>query len=267
MSGIGFSPAMMQGLMNANTALKQAQTQSGSLNRLENRANLLKAEIESELGDVEGRKEELKEVEAQAKVASEMQMASLNQANESMANGGVTNDSTGAVAGKDSDKDKDVGEKKAVSKEAKAEASKLNEKFQDHNIVAVDHQNGMQYGKDGKTNVAISPEYLEKMGEDSSLRTKVEANLSSMREFDLQNLDTEKYVCQGWSVDKNGTINKWAVFTGDNTERLNLQAQLTEQGKSVFGDSFGKVSLFSPEEAAAMSKASSVAGLFVDHTM
>jgi len=115
--------------------------------------------------------------------------------------------------------------------------------------------------------VAISPEYLEKMGEDSSLRTKVEANLSSMREFDLQNLDTEKYVYQGWSVDKNGTINKWAVFTGDNTERLNLQAQLTEQGKSVFGDSFGKVSLFSPEEAAAMSKASSVAGLFVDHTM
>ena len=259
----GFSPASMQGLLNANTALLQAQSQSSSLNRLENRANLLKAEIKFGYGDVEGKQEELKEVEAQAKKASEMTMASLNQANESAAGGGVTNDP--AVTGKDDKKDKD--EKKPVSNEARNEAKQLNEKFQDHNIVAVDHQNGMQYGKDGKTNVAISPEYLEKMGEDASLRANVEANLSSMQEFDLQNLNTETIASQGWSVDKDGAISKWAVFTGGNTERLDLQAQLTEQGRALFGDSFGKVTLFSPEEAARMGKGASVAGLFVDREM
>lgn len=261
----GFSPAAMQGILSANTALLQAQSQNSALTKLEGRANILKSEIKSGYGDTEGKQEELQEVEAQAKKASEMQMASLNQANESMASGGVTSGSTDTVTGKDEDaKDEDVGEKKTVSKEAKAEAKRLNEKFQDHSIVAVDHQNGMQYGADGKTNVAISPEYLERMGDDSSLRTNMEADLSSMREFDLQNLDTEKIASHGWSVDKDGTIGKWAVFTGGNAERLGLQAQLTEQGRALFGDSFGKVTLFSPEEAAAMGNASSIAGLFVD---
>ncbi len=76
----GLSQASMTVMISADTSMKQAQIQGSVANRMEGRANVLKAEIKQG-GNTEAKKEELAKMEQKAMNATASQMNTLVAAN------------------------------------------------------------------------------------------------------------------------------------------------------------------------------------------
>jgi hypothetical protein len=81
----------------------------------------------------------------------------------------------------------------------------------------------MQYGSSSTVNVAISPQFLAKMANDSDLEAEYEKNIAAMQELDEQNLRSVAaggwhVVAQGWAIDKDGGISKWSIVQKDDTK-------------------------------------------------
>lgn len=82
----GIPRAGMQAMLSADTSLKQAKVQGNVANRMENRADVLKAEIKQDGGqDTSAKKAELAEAQQKAETAEAAQMSSLAEANQTLA--------------------------------------------------------------------------------------------------------------------------------------------------------------------------------------
>ena len=100
----------------------------------------------------------------------------------------------------------------------------LQDKFSDYSFTASDSKQAAYQTTSGKTNVAISPQFLNKMAKSPELREKYETEIASMSELDKQNLKQHasqgtKLTSQGWNIDKNGGISKWSKGTGTTRKR------------------------------------------------
>ena len=118
------------------------------------------------------------------------------------------------------DTDTDSTQIKSTSDELKY----LQDKFKGYSIVSADYRQGMQYGKNTTTNVAISPAFLKKMADDPELQAKYEKEIANMAELDRENVRTHaangsRIRKQGWAIDKNGGISCWSIGTKNTSSK------------------------------------------------
>jgi hypothetical protein len=111
----------------------------------------------------------------------------------------------------------------STRKTAADELSYLSQKYSNYSFVAANYTKGMKYGSNSTTNVAISPQFLAKMANDSDLEAEYEKNIAAMQELDEQNLRSVAaggwhVVAQGWAIDKDGGISKWSIVQKDDTK-------------------------------------------------
>lgn len=66
-------------------------------------------------------------------------------------------------------------------KTAADELSYLSKKFDDYSFVSANYSLGMKYGKSTTTNVAISPQFLTKMANDSDLEDEYIKEIGNMK--------------------------------------------------------------------------------------
>ncbi len=111
----------------------------------------------------------------------------------------------------------------STRKTAADELSYLSQKYSDYSFVAANYTKGMQYGSNSTVNVAISPQFLAKMANDSELESEYERNIAAMKKCDEQNSRSVAaggwhVVAQGWAIDKDGGISKWSIVQKDDTK-------------------------------------------------
>lgn len=111
----------------------------------------------------------------------------------------------------------------STRKTAADELSYLSQKYSDYSFVAANYTKGMQYGSSSTVNVAISPQFLAKMANDSELEAEYEKNIAAMQKCDEQNSRSVAsggwhVVAQGWAIDKDGGISKWSIVQKDDTK-------------------------------------------------
>ncbi|MCD7836036.1 MAG: DUF6033 family protein [Lachnospiraceae bacterium] len=103
---------------------------------------------------------------------------------------------------------------------AAEELAYLTQNYSNYSFVSADYTQGMTYGSSATVNVAISPQFLEKMANDSELEAEYEEQIALMQEIDERLIRTEAakgYKLQtGWAIDKDGGISKWGIGTKDN---------------------------------------------------
>ena len=80
----GLSQASMTAMISADTSIKQAKVQGSVATSMEGRANVLKAEVKQDGGNVEVKKKEIAELEQKAENATASQMNTLAEANKTM---------------------------------------------------------------------------------------------------------------------------------------------------------------------------------------
>ena len=80
----GLSQASMTAMISADTSIKQAKVQGSVAASMEGRANVLKAEVKQDGGNVEAKKKEIAELEQKAENATASQMNTLAEANKTM---------------------------------------------------------------------------------------------------------------------------------------------------------------------------------------
>ena len=80
----GLSQASMTAMISADTSIKQAKVQGSVATSMEGRANVLKAEVKQDGGNVEAKKKEIAELEQKAENATASQMNTLAEANKTM---------------------------------------------------------------------------------------------------------------------------------------------------------------------------------------
>ena len=80
----GLSQASMTAMISADTCIKQAKVQGSVAASMEGRANVLKAEVKQDGGNVEAKKKEIAELEQKAENATASQMNTLAEANKTM---------------------------------------------------------------------------------------------------------------------------------------------------------------------------------------
>ena len=80
----GLSQASMTAMISADTSIKQAKVQGSVAASMEGRANVLKAEVKQDGGNVEAKKEEIAKLEQKAENATASQMNTLAEANKVM---------------------------------------------------------------------------------------------------------------------------------------------------------------------------------------
>lgn len=233
---MGFSPGLMAGLLNANTALGQAQVHQRTSSHLESRAQILETEIRSGHGDIEGKKAELEEVQERQTAVRDMQMESLNAASAELG---------ASLAPDTDDKTQDANDKKPASDKAKEEGSKLQENNKETSVAAVDYKNGMHVGEAGKTNVAVSPEFLEKMADSKPLSQLYDQYVHQMAVISDETSQTGPGapVSQTWAVSGDGTISYHAVTANaqDAQAYEPVRQQIDAAGRDAFGEAFGGV--------------------------
>ena len=115
-----------------------------------------------------------------------------------------------------------------IRKTAADEISYLSKKFDGYSFVSANYSQGMKYGKSTTTNVAISPQFLTKMANDSELEYEYIKEISNMRELDEQFARGQaargwKVVARGWAIDKDGGISCWSITTKDPKAKSFLQ--------------------------------------------
>ena len=95
---------------------------------------------------------------------------------------------------------------------------------------------GMKYGKSITTNVAISPQFLTKMTNDSDLEDEYIKEIGNMKKLDeqfaKQQADIGWRVEQGWAIDKDGNISSWAIGHKDSKEKSFLQ-NMSEKAEEI----------------------------------
>lgn len=120
--------------------------------------------------------------------------------------------------------DKASSETQSSSRKTAAdELSYLSKKYSNYSFVAANYSKGMKYGSNSTTNVAISPQFLAKMANDSKLESEYERNIAAMQECDEQNVCSVAaggwhVVAQGWAIDKDGGISKWSIVQKDDAK-------------------------------------------------
>lgn len=122
-------------------------------------------------------------------------------------------------------------------KTAADELSYLSKKFDDYSFVSANYSQGMKYGKSTTTNVAISPQFLTKMANDSELEYEYIKEISNMRELDEQFARGQaargwKVVSRGWAIDKDGGISCWSITTKDPKAKSFLQ-NMSEKAEEI----------------------------------
>lgn len=105
-------------------------------------------------------------------------------------------------------------------KTAADELSRLSEKYGGYRFFAVNYTYGMRYGSRSTVNVAIAPEFLEKMANDPALAAEYEKNIAAMKDCDerfrqMQAARGWRVEAQGWIIDKDGGIGGWTVTVKD----------------------------------------------------
>ena len=69
-------------------------------------------------------------------------------------------------------------------KTAADELSYLHNKYKDYSFISANFKQGMRYGSNATTNVAISPQFLKKMANDPKLAEEYEKEIANMKECD-----------------------------------------------------------------------------------
>ena len=94
----------------------------------------------------------------------------------------------------------------------------------------------MKYGKSTTTNVAIFPQFLTKMANDSDLEDEYIKEIGNMKKIDeqfaKQQADIGWRVEQGWAIDKDGNISSWAIGHKDSKVKSFLQ-NMSEKAEEI----------------------------------
>ena len=129
-----------------------------------------------------------------------------------------------------SEKSEEIRQKQMEkSKDAERdELSYLSKLFDDYSFVSANYSQGMKYGKSNTTNVAISPQFLTKMANNTELEAEYIKEIGNMRELDEQFARGQaargwKVVARGWAIDKDGGISCWSITTKDPKAKSFLQ--------------------------------------------
>ena len=121
-------------------------------------------------------------------------------------------------------------------KTAADELSYLSKKFDNYSFVSANYSPGMKYGKSITTNVAISPQFLTKMANDSDLEDEYIKEIGNMKKLDeqfaKQQADIGWRVEQGWAIDKDGNISSWAIGHKDSKVKSFLQ-NMSEKAEEI----------------------------------
>ena len=80
----GLSQTSITAMLSADTSIKQAKVQGSVATRMEDGANVLKAEVKQGGGDVEAKKEKIAELEQKAENVTASQMSTLAEANKAV---------------------------------------------------------------------------------------------------------------------------------------------------------------------------------------
>lgn len=252
----GFSTAMMSGLMRANTALTSAKAHTNVLSHMDSQKNILESQIQSGVGDVEGKKAELEDLKERRAYAESMQNEALNVANSSLGNAAITEEETKPEVGTKDDK--------TASDEAKNEARTLEKKNPEHDVASVDYKNGMQIaGEDGKTAVAVSPGFLEKMSQSPALEDAYSGFMGTMRALEESGPSVSS---QTWAVDGDGIISRHAEAAAETSDAdlASMRLAMQKAGAEAFGSLYGTTTVARAAAAAKADLAASTAGVLVD---
>ena len=120
-------------------------------------------------------------------------------------------------------------------KTANDELSYLQDKFKDYSFVVANFKQGMRYGSNATTNVAISPQFLKKMANDPKLAEEYEKEIANMKSCDQwcrANISArgDKLVADGWAIDKDGGISRWSIGTHDDrTARVKSPTEYADE--------------------------------------
>jgi hypothetical protein len=124
----------------------------------------------------------------------------------------------------------------STRKTAADELSYLSQKYSNYSFVAANYTKGMKYGSNSTTNVAISPQFLAKMANDSDLEAEYEKNIAAMQELDEQFAAQQAAIGwrveQGWAIDKDGGISSWAIGHKDPNAKSYLQT-MSENAEKI----------------------------------
>ena len=124
----------------------------------------------------------------------------------------------------------------STRKKASDELAYLSKKYDGITFVAANFQPGMRYGSQSTTNIAISPEFLKKMGNDPELEKEYEEKFSQMKKLDEQfvteqNAMGKKVVAQGWAIDKNGGMSGWCIL--ENEDKRHYGQEMTDYANKI----------------------------------
>ena len=131
-------------------------------------------------------------------------------------------------------------------KTAADELPYLSKKFDNYSFVSANYSPGMKYGKSTTTNVAISPQFLTKMANDSDLEDEYIKEIGNMKKLDeqfaKQQADIGWRVEQGWAIDKDGNISSWAIGHKDSKVKSFLQ-NMSEKAEEILQKQLEKANL------------------------
>ena len=115
-------------------------------------------------------------------------------------------------------------------KTAADELSYLSKKNDNYSFVSANYSPGMKYGKSTTTNVAIFPQFLTKMANDSDLEDEYIKEIGNMKKIDeqfaKQQADIGWRVEQGWAIGhKDSKVKSFLQNMSEKAEEI-LQKQL-----------------------------------------
>lgn len=84
MNGLGFSQAMMSGVLSATTMMSAVKAQSSAIAKTEGRIRVLESEIKLGTGATESKQEELSAMKERLEKAKELQLGTIEDANRKM---------------------------------------------------------------------------------------------------------------------------------------------------------------------------------------
>lgn len=255
----GFSMGLMKNIMTAGTAMNVAQANTSAISRMESRKQTLEAEIASGYGDVEGKQTEIAQIDERTARAKEMQQNALENANSGM-NGALT-------APEDETKTADAGDKDegrhTLTEKAKDKAGDLQERLRNHDLVAVDYRKGMHIeNADGRTSVAVSPQFLEKLSADAGLRDIYAGHMATMQT--LEEEQVPQVESQVWTVSRDGLISRYVTAAADTSDEdlENIRQKMQTAAQTAFGSLFNSTHMMRYTPPAPADPAAS--GLLVD---
>lgn len=130
-------------------------------------------------------------------------------------------------------------------------------KNDNYSFVSANYSPGMKYGKSTTTNVAIFPQFLTKMANDSDLEDEYIKEIGNMKKIDeqfaKQQADIGWRVEQGWAIDKDGNISSWAIGHKDSKVKSFLQ-NMSEKAEEILQKQLEKAKDTKEEKRSIMQK-------------